>query len=247
MDIVTYDRAKDKTVKVGELIGGIFRKSVVRKRHFLRVVSGYAIQEDAIERLKGLDVQKIIIYEKDTKRELAISFSDFLAHSKLWSHGHGKQLVVSERFFEDKAEGAEIIKFQDEWLMILAAGRRNGLTSDQLIMLLAIREAEAGEKGNEFGVKGVTAASIVKNTARYREYLITGRYKKAVIFIGDKPIDFVEFMAYWGGPYGTGWAPLVGKDREINKYWADNVRYYMEEIRKSVLEKKEKGKSNGLK
>ena len=98
MIITTWDEGKRREAIVGELIGSTFTKVVSRDKHYLEVVSGYAIQKDAVEKLNGI-CNGIIIYEKDTYTMLKISFGDFLKHSRPWSHGYGEQLAISEKFF----------------------------------------------------------------------------------------------------------------------------------------------------
>jgi len=98
------------------------------------------------------------------------------------------------------------------------------LTKEQTIFLLALREAEDGAKGYEFGVKNARGTdlkeqalwaigSIKKNDTRWQKFLI------------DKgSISFTIFFAYFGGPYGRGW---VEHDKEV---WIDNVNFFIKEI-----------------
>ena len=143
------------------------------------------------------------------------------------------------------------IKHQLEWPAIIQAGRRNGLSDEQIVFLLAMREAENGPAGYEFGSKevrgtnldkqaGSAAASIKKNEKRYQQYITTGQYNRAVLTPKQEPMDFSEFMGYYGGPYGNGWAPVIdknGKDTPLNKNWANNVRFYVDEVNKAFSQK----------
>lgn len=90
-------------------------------------------------------------------------------------------------------------------------------------LLLAIREAEKGRKGFEFGIMAVkdtdlrtqcewACATIRKNFARFRES-------------GEK--DFIAFL-------GKRWAPTgaANDPAGLNRYWVDNVRYFYNRFRK---------------
>ena len=106
---------------------------------------------------------------------------------------------------------------------IRAASERNGLVygSEDWFILLAIRKAENGRPGLEFGIMhpkandldsqaGWCAASIVKNRQRW-----------------DGKGDFVEFM-------GRRYCP-VGAENDpdnLNRHWVKNVNYWKNELAK---------------
>lgn len=71
-------------------------------------------------------------------------------------------------------------EFGDEYETIMAAACRNSCTGDDLLLLFAVRKAENGSPGNEFGVElqrgtnldtqaGWAAATIMKNRERWTE------------------------------------------------------------------------------
>ncbi len=122
-----------------------------------------------------------------------------------------------------------------EWPTLLKVASDYNLSKEDTIMLLAIRDAENGGKGFEFGVKqakGIDletqakwcAGSIRANRLRYRQLVQQGVYKgsRRTIGLQDKPIvdppsgmilwvkdvEFIEAMAYYLGPTGYGWAPI---------------------------------------
>jgi hypothetical protein len=118
-------------------------------------------------------------------------------------------------------------EFGEEYPIILTAAKRNNIVDsdyDNLSMLYAIRRAENGRMGREFGVlsprameqKGDTpqmtldrqagwaAASILSNRKRYEE--------------SDKSKPFEEFMAARWAPVGAGNDPT-----NLNANWAKNV------------------------
>ena len=120
------------------------------------------------------------------------------------------------------------LQHKDEWNGLVLLARKNHLTLDNTIFLLALREAEDGVTGNEFGIKEVHGTnlktqalwaikSILKNETRWYEYIIK-----------TKQIDFVSFFAYHGGPYYSGW------HRHDQKEWVDEMNFFITEIKKEI-------------
>jgi len=115
--------------------------------------------------------------------------------------------------------------FNDETDIILSAAKRNNCNTKQdLCILFAIRKAEAGKKGFEFGIKnpkadnldkqaGWAAATIVKNRERWNK---TNKLKPFIEFLGDR--------------YCPVTGDLSNKERELNKHWVSNVRYWSENM-----------------
>ena len=77
MIIRFHDPHKNKLVVVGELTDGIFIKKVNRKKHYLRVAKGYAIQKSVVEMLIENDCKEIKIVE-NKNRVLSIAMDTFL-------------------------------------------------------------------------------------------------------------------------------------------------------------------------
>lgn len=126
-----------------------------------------------------------------------------------------------------------------EWPTLMQIAREYNLSPEDSILLLAIRDVEAGPKGFEMGVKAAkntnldeqarwTAGSIRANRKRYQGLQQEGFYmgsnrsvingvfsipKEALgrqgVILKDE-IDFPEFMGYYGSPTGFGWAPIHG-------------------------------------
>jgi len=133
---------------------------------------------------------------------------------------------------------SKTFRHQREWPTLIKIAREKGLSPEDTVLLLAIRDAEAGPPGYEFGVKAAkntnleeqarwAAGSIKANRTRYQQLMQEGRYQGSRRTIGlvdvIKPsenaiigripkmvedIDFPEFMAYYGSPTGYGWAPI---------------------------------------
>lgn len=102
MLITVFDSSKAKNVVVGDLTNGVFVKDVSRARHYLRIVSGYAIQCEVIDKY---EIKTIMINETDTGDVFEISIESFKSNSKVWSHGHGKQYTISEKFLTKVIKG----------------------------------------------------------------------------------------------------------------------------------------------
>jgi len=143
-----------------------------------------------------------------------------------------------------------------EWPALIKIAREKGLTPDQTYLLLAMRDAENGPAGYEFGVKAAkgtdldeqarwAAGSIKANEARYQKLLTEGQYvgSRRTIPLGQgEPVDFIEFMAYKGSPTGYGWAPIdapgmADSEVKMNKNWAKNVRSLKGKYKKRISEK----------
>ena len=101
--------------------------------------------------------------------------------------------------------------------VIRMAAERNHCTGDLFTILLAIRMAENGRSGFEFGVIAVkgtdletqaawAAATVVKN---YQRWLGAG-----------KPNDYIDFL-------GDRYCPVGVNDNGTNKYWKKNVRFWI--------------------
>ena len=95
MDLICYDIAKNKHIKAGKFINSTFIKKVSRKRHYFRMIKGYAIEKVVIDRLKELKCKEINIYEKDTKDTLKIDFDAFIKKANRYL----QQMTIKEIYF----------------------------------------------------------------------------------------------------------------------------------------------------
>ena len=120
------------------------------------------------------------------------------------------------------------LKHKEEWNGLVLLARKNHLTLDNTIFLLALRETEDGALGYEFGVNDVRGTnlktqalwaikSILKNETRWHKYIIE-----------KKQIDFISFFAYHGGPYSFGW-----HSHDKNE-WFDKMNFFITEIKKEM-------------
>lgn len=75
-----------------------FRKEVVRKKHFFKLYKGYGIQHDVYLQIRN-EIIGIMIYEKDTGKKLYASIDLWDANGITGEWGHGKQRILSEKYF----------------------------------------------------------------------------------------------------------------------------------------------------
>jgi len=113
---------------------------------------------------------------------------------------------------------------QEEISMILKAGKRNNLNTEQLAILFAIRKSENGRAGREFGIMnpkantfdlqaGWCAATIYKNQERWA--------------MAGKPDDFITFL---GNRYCPTSGDITPMEQKLNKHWIPNVKYWVHKI-----------------
>ncbi len=174
--------------------------------------------------------------------------------------GRNKVLIAGIIILLCWPKGGEMgnaLRREQEWPVIISVATKEGLDQKEQVMLLAIRDAENGSPGNEFGAMDVqntklytqatsAARSIRNNRMRYQQYIQEGKYKgsrRSVTLKSDeKPMDFIDFMWRYGGPTGYGYAPvdaaeLSEEHKELNKNWAPNVRKLMEKYQKLFKDK----------
>ena len=101
MMIRTHDIARNKSVCIGELKDGVFIKPVNRKKHYLRVAKGYAIQKDVVDKLIENDCKEIQFIENKS-RVFTVDMTTFLNYATSFNAGHGNQMVIKEIYLKEK-------------------------------------------------------------------------------------------------------------------------------------------------
>jgi len=86
--VMIWDKKKGKQTKAGDFNDGVFYKNVDPKRHYMRMYSGYGIQEEALLALRG-HCQLIVINDGNEIR--CCSFDDWVNNNTFADHGHGVQ------------------------------------------------------------------------------------------------------------------------------------------------------------
>jgi len=127
----------------------------------------------------------------------------------------------------DKSGDVETVykkEFKDEYDVIILAADRNNCSGENLLILFAIRKAENGGPGKEFGIvhprawntdlntqAGWSAATIVKNRKRWID--------------SGKKLDFVTFLGNRYCPVGASNDPTG-----LNRNWINNVKHWMRKL-----------------
>lgn len=169
-------------------------------------------------------------------------------HSRSRCYRNTFLIIILLLFFTNLVIGGEMgLKHKNEWPALVRIAREKGLNDQQTMFLLAMREAENGPQGFEFGVKAArgtnleeqarwAAATIIKNDKRYNDYLrgkYVGSLRTTELKSGEKPLDFSTFFAHHGSPTGYGWAPIENvpaKEKMLNQNWPGNVNLIKQEI-----------------
>lgn len=136
-------------------------------------------------------------------------------------------LFKREETFGLPLRNLDLFHFPEELETILTTARRyfpEGISYpvNPYALILAIREAEHGRKGFEFGVVAVkdtdlktqcewACATVAKNFERFRAS-------------GEK--DFIAFLGKRYAPVGAENDP-----KGLNHFWVDNVRFFYERFR----------------
>lgn len=97
MKILVYDPKKDKLVLTGNVIDKKFYRNV-EQRHFMRIMNGYGIQEEAYKKCIDLGVKEIVLKELQNNRLLTSKMSDWLEHGIVRDFGSGEQRFLSIKF-----------------------------------------------------------------------------------------------------------------------------------------------------
>jgi len=121
-------------------------------------------------------------------------------------------------------------ELHNELHIIQKAAVRNNCKGDDFLILLAIRVAENGGPGKEFGVKhpkawgtnldtqaGWAAATVVKNRARFKRIRDTPQGKQLKI----SPTTSLRFIDFLGNRYCP-----VESDPQGNINWKRNVKHW---------------------
>lgn len=98
--LLTYDKRKNKMVKVGEIQGEALFKNVNPAKHLMRMLDGYGIQYEAFVKLREKGIKKIIIKET-TGNQWEASLDTWNEHSSTQDFGSGKQVFLSLKYMSN--------------------------------------------------------------------------------------------------------------------------------------------------
>ena len=96
--LLVYDPRKRKLVLCGHVDGNTFIRNVVSRKHFMKIVGGYGIQENAFVELKNREIENILLKEEDTKKTWSSTLSDWEEKGKVADYGNGKQRFLSTKY-----------------------------------------------------------------------------------------------------------------------------------------------------
>ena len=126
-------------------------------------------------------------------------------------------------------------ELHNELHIIQKAAVRNNCKGDDFLILLAIRVAENGGPGKEFGVKhprawgtnldtqaGWAAATVVKNRERFEQEIRDTPYSDLTT---DEIFNNEQFIYYLGNRYCP-----VDDDPQGNTNWKHNVLYWYQKL-----------------
>lgn len=105
-DIYTHDPGKNRDVLVGRIKNQTFYRSVVRSRHYVRALGGYALQHDVVATLIERGV-RFVCFSEDTGKKWTFPFWLFLDKRVHFNKGHGDQWVIIEAYYE-QYEGLDV-------------------------------------------------------------------------------------------------------------------------------------------
>ena len=94
MKIYSTDIKKTKTVLCGELVGDTFFRDVTPK-HFMRIVGGYGISEDAFQKIIESGCKKVVIKDVVIQQLWESAIKDWIEHCNIADYGSGKQRFLS--------------------------------------------------------------------------------------------------------------------------------------------------------
>lgn len=78
----------------------IYRKTVDKNKHLLKIMDAWGIQSTVIDELKDLGCEEIRIKETQEEEVYSIGFETFMYHAVERDFGAGKQRFVSRKFFD---------------------------------------------------------------------------------------------------------------------------------------------------
>lgn len=130
---------------------------------------------------------------------------------------------------------------KNDWKFLVNLANQEFLTGEQTYFLLALRETENGNVGNEFNIKVVkntdfmTQACIACDSIKVNE----DRWQFFCKEIGH--IEFYMFFALMGGPYRTGWHNQSNNHSYDRWVWLQKMSQYLKEIKNEFEPKRDEG------
>lgn len=97
-----------------------------------------------------------------------------------------------------------MLKYKHEWILLNETAKANRLSQEETVLLFALREVEAGTKGNEFNKPNVQntslaiqsdsmALQIQKGEFMYQKYC-KGNFPNWELEPKEEPMSFIKFL-----------------------------------------------------
>ena len=111
MPLYAHDPAKQKKIKVGEVIGTAVIIEKKQQKHFMRVVDGYGIQKGSNHASRRKQGSKSQNPQKQTWDSTGNqTLSDWRLFGRLADYGNGKQWFLSMKYMKQYKPSMETIK-----------------------------------------------------------------------------------------------------------------------------------------
>lgn len=92
---------------IGELADDIFTKQVKKSKHLFRNFDAWGIDYEAFKKYLELKNVMIIIKETEEKQEYKAHALTFINHGVIKDYGHGKQILLSRKYFNQDNDKQE--------------------------------------------------------------------------------------------------------------------------------------------
>lgn len=137
-----------------------------------------------------------------------------------------------------------MIKYKSEWGLINETAKANRLSVEETILLFAMREVEAGSKGNEFNKPNVQNSNLAVQADSMANQIAKGQFLYTKYIKGQSPIKledneapmpFVEFL---------GQHLMSNEGCRKDNQWIKDIQSSIEKITKELETKDGNAKNN---
>ena len=96
---------------VGTIKGDVFYKKLSSRRHFLRKPPAISFDEESLKKAFNYGAKKIVIYDKDTKKNYTANFETVYEKGFKVGRGFGKQIALPLSFWNVEEDAQETLAF----------------------------------------------------------------------------------------------------------------------------------------
>ena len=88
---------------IGTIQEQTYKKTVRKSKHLFREWNGYSISKSVLEDLRATGIEKIDIFEKESKTHLLSSVSDYFKYGhELWIKNYEPQICLNLKYFREE-------------------------------------------------------------------------------------------------------------------------------------------------